>query len=173
MNKRKILFVVVFSGVSLLFYLGYKVISKAKEKNAIAKQLQTIPTFSFQTLELKPFTNSNLKPNIPTIFIYFNSECDYCQYEAESISNNLNKFKNVQFIFVSTENIETIKQFSEKNKLNNQTNITFLQDTDYLFSNQFGASSIPYILIYSKKQKLIKKHKGQLKAEAIVKLIKN
>ncbi|MDC1285385.1 peroxiredoxin family protein, partial [Flavobacteriaceae bacterium] len=136
MNKRKILFAVAFCVVSLLSYLGYKVISKAKEKNAIAKQLETIPPFSFQTLEQKPFTNSNLKPNIPTIFIYFNSECDYCQYEAESISSNLHEFKNVQLIFVSTENIEIIRQFSEENKLNNQTNITFLQDSDYLFSTQ-------------------------------------
>ena len=173
MNKRKILFVVIFGVISLLSYLGYNIISKSNEKNEIAKQLQTIPAFSFQTLDLKPFTNSNLKQNIPTIFIYFNSECDYCKYEAESIGNNLDKFKNVQLIFVSTENIETIRQFSEKNKLNNQTNITFLYDSDYLFSNQFDAQTIPYILIYSKKQKLIKKHKGQLKIEAIVKLIKN
>ena len=92
MNKRKILFAVAFCVVSLLSYLGYKIISKAKEKNAIAKQLETIPPFSFQTLEQKPFTNSNLKPNIPTIFIYFNSECDYCQYEAKNINSNLHEF---------------------------------------------------------------------------------
>lgn len=171
MQKKPILLIVVFVALSLLSYLGYNVISKVKEKNQIAKQLEIIPEFEFLTLEQKTFTKSNLKPNSNTIFIYFNSECDFCQHEAQSISDNLDSFKNVQFIFVSTEPIETIKQFSEQYNLNNKQNITFLYDNLSTFSSQFDANSIPYILIYDQNQKLIKKHKGQLNAKGILRAL--
>lgn len=171
MRKKIILIVVVVTVLGLLSYLGVNVFSKAKEKNKIAKQLEIIPEFEFLTLEQKPFTKANLKSNTNSIFIYFNSDCDFCQHEAQSISDNLNNFKNVQFIFVSIEPIETIKQFSEQHNLNNQQNITFLYDNLDTFSSQFDANSIPYLLIYDQNQKLIKKHKGQLNAKGILRAL--
>lgn len=171
LRKKKILFIIIIAIVSLLFYLGYNVVTKAKGKNEIAKQIQTIPQFKLQTLDSIPFSNTNLKSNLSTIFIYFNSECDFCQHEAKSISENLNTFKSVQFIFVSTEDIASIKQFSKVYKLNNKPNITFLYDSFNNFSSQFDASFIPYILIYDNNQKLIKTHKGQLNANGILRAL--
>lgn len=168
MRKKSIIIIVVVSVLGLLTYLGFNVISKAKEKKQIAKQLVLIPDFEFLTLEQKSFTKANLNPNTNTIFIYFNSECDFCQHEAQSISDNLDSFKNVQFVFVSTEPIEIINQFSEQYNLNNKPNITFLYDNLNTFSSQFDANSIPYLLIYDQNQKLIKKHKGQLNAKGVL-----
>lgn len=158
--------------IGLLSYLGYSVASKIKYKNEVITTLETIPEFSFKTLENYDYTNTNLKLNIPTLFIYFNTECDYCQHEAETISENLEQFKNTQLLFVSTESKSTIKQFSEHYNLHNQSNITFLHDNTHSFSNRFDANAMPYVLIYDKHQKLIKKHKGQLKAETMLKLLK-
>ncbi|AJR02833.1 peroxiredoxin family protein [Siansivirga zeaxanthinifaciens] len=171
MRKKTFLFIVVAGVLGLLSYLGYNIISKAKEKNQIAKQLEIIPELDLLTLAQKTFTKANLRPNTNTIFIYFNSECDFCQHEAQSISDNVDSFKNVQFIFVSTEPIEIIKRFAEQYKLNNQQNITFLYDSLSTFSSRFDANSIPYILIYNKNQKLIKKHKGQLNAKGILRAL--
>lgn len=171
MSKKIILVIIIIGVFSLLSYLGYNVISKAKEKNQIAKQLETLPEFQFLTLGQKPFTKAHLKSDANTIFIYFNSECDFCQHEAQSISNNLDSFKNVKFIFVSTEPIATIKQFSEQYHLNNKLNITFLYDNLDTFSSRFDANSIPYLLIYDQNQKLIKKHKGQLNAKGILRVL--
>lgn len=171
MNKRTTLIIVVIGILSLLSYLGYNVIYKVKEKNQVAKQLEIIPDFEFLTLEQQPFTKANLKPNLNTIFIYFSSECDFCQHEAQIISDNLDSFKNVQFIFVSTEPIATIKQFLEQYNLDAKTKITFLYDNNNTFSSQFDANSIPYLLIYNQNQKLIKKHKGQLNAKGILRVL--
>lgn len=171
MHKKSILIIVAIAVLGVLFYLGVNVILKVKEKNQIAKKLQTIPEFELLTLKQRPFNNANLKLNLNTIFIYFNSECDFCQHEAQSISDNLDSFKNVQFIFVSMEPIETIKQFSEQYKLNNQQNVKFLYDNNTTFSSRFDANSIPYTLIYNQNQKLIKKHKGQLDAKGIIRAL--
>lgn len=171
MRKKTILIIAAITVLGLLSYLGYNIISKTKEKNQIAMHLEIVPEFEFLTLEQQPFNNTNLKPKLNTIFIYFNSECDFCQHEAQSINDNLESFKNVQFLFVSREPIETIQQFSEKYKLNNQQNITFLYDNLDKFSNQFDANSIPYVLIYDQNQNLIKKHKGQLNAKGILRAL--
>lgn len=171
MPKKIILTIAIIGILSLLTYLGYNIVSKTQEKNKVAKQLEIIPEFEFLTIEKETFTKANLKPNAKTIFIYFNSECDFCQHEAQSISDCLDSFKKVQFIFVSTEPIEIIKQFSKQYNLNNQQNIKFLYDSNSTFSSRFDANSIPYLLIYDQNQKLIKKHKGQLNAKGILRAL--
>lgn len=157
--------------VCTLSYLLYNVAVKIEYKNKVEKKLQTIPSFSFKTLENKDFKNVDLIPNVFTIFIYFNTDCDYCQHEAQSISENLASFKDTQFLFVSTENPAAIKEFAKSYHLLDQPNITFLHDNTNTFYARFDANSIPYLLVYNKKQELIKKHKGQLNAEAIRKIL--
>ena len=171
MQKKKISSIIIIIIVSLLSYFGYNIITKAKEKNEIAKKIQNIPKFELQTLSNISFSNTDLKQNTYSIFIYFNSDCDFCHHEAESISQNLNKFKKVQFIFISFEETEAIKKFAELYKLDNQENIVFLEDKRGNFSTQFNANSIPYILIYNKNKELIKKHKGQLNANGILRVL--
>jgi len=168
--KNVLKITLIASILSLVSFLGYKVTSGIQKKKEAADRLQMIPSFSFQTIDGKPFSKDNLKPNTPTVFIYFHSECDFCQHEAQSISENLEQFKNIQLVFISAEPIESIEAFSREYNLNNQTNTTFLHDSTDRFSSQFDATSIPYLLIYDKNQKLIKKHKGQYKAESILKL---
>lgn len=74
-------------------------------------------------------------------------------------------------MFVSTEPINAIKQFSKQYSLHNKQNITFLYDNLDIFSSRFDANSIPYVLIYNQNQKLIKKHKGQLNAKGILRVL--
>lgn len=169
--KKAIKVIVIACVLGIVSFLSYKVAIGTQEKNEIAKHLETIPKFEFLTLKQQPFTKASLKLCQNTIFIYFNTECDFCQHEAQSISDNLESFKEVQFMFVSTEPINTIRQFSEQYNLNNKQNITFLYDNLNTFSSRFGAASIPFILIYDNEQKLIKKHKGQLNAKGILRAL--
>ena len=53
MNKRIILSLVVIGVLGLLSYLGFSIVSKTKAKNAIAKQLESIPEFELLTLDKK------------------------------------------------------------------------------------------------------------------------
>ncbi len=174
MNKRRVVLVLILIFViSLLAFFSIGFIIKTKEKSEIAEQLRSIPSFSFTTLNGNAFTKADLKGNLNTVFIFFNSECDFCQHEAQSISDNLLEFKDMQILFVSFESREIINDFSETYKLNKNPHITFLNDSTRSFNNEFGVTSFPYILIYGKDQKLIKKHKGQLNAQAIINTLNN
>lgn len=159
--------------IGVISILVYKVISKTRERNAIANSIKTIPAFTFRALNNQQFTRENLKLNRSTVFLYFNSECDFCQLEAAKISDAIDDFKYVQLVFVSTEPMGKIKLFSENYKLNNKENIVFLNDSNDDFSNLFNATSIPFILIYDKNQTLKKIHKGQLTVKSILKIANN
>ena len=171
MQKKTFLFIIIVGIVSLLTYLGYGFIIKTKEKNAIGQQIRTIPEFEILALNKKPFSDLNLKSNLNTVFIYFNSECDLCQYEAKNIKQYISDFNKTQIVFVSSEPIDYIVKFSQEYNFNEHSNVIFLHDTDGDFSKLFNIKSIPYLFIYDKDQKLIKKHKGQLNANSIIKAL--
>jgi len=165
-KKIKIIIIVLILGV--FGVLIFSMLSKVKEKSTIEARIKTIPTFTLKTLQEANFKKHHLKPGKTIVFLYFNSECDFCQYEAESISNHIDEFNEIQLVFISIEPIEKIKEFSEKYNLHKHINIIFLQDVDGSFSEKFNVTSIP--LAYDKHQNLIKTHKGQLNAKGILKI---
>ena len=172
MRKKKIVLVsVILFVLCLLSYFGFNIVSKSIQKEQIAENLKVLPDFRFLDLDGSSFTNENLKFNHSTVFIYFNSECDFCQHEAQSISENLFELKDIQLLFVSNEPINIIKDFSEHYELSNQENIYFLHDGNNTFTSHFGANTIPHLLFYNTNKTLIKSHRGQLNAAGILNIL--
>ena len=162
----KIILPVLFLG--LLGFLIFQINSKIKHKNEVAVNIKTIPNFDFQNVNGGRFTNENLMKNTPTLFIYFNSECEFCNEEAEMIKQNIDKFSQIQLIFISIENPHKIKGFAINHKLKNYDKINFLSDTKVSFAPTFDVKSLPCLVLYDKDYHLIEKIKGQIKPEALI-----
>lgn len=160
----------IASIIGILTFLLFSLLSEVKEKETVTNRIKTIPTFTAKTLDNIEFSKDNLIPDTPSVFLYFNSECDFCKHEAKSIRNAIDEFNEIQLIFVSSEPLEKIRDFSKNQGLYNKSNIVFLQDATGNFSQQFNAMSVPYTLAYDKNQKLIKTHRGQLSAKGILKI---
>lgn len=155
--------------ISLLAFMGYKVVNKINYKNRVAENIKKIPNFEYQDLENNIFTNANLKENKPLLFVYFNSECDFCNEEAKMIKENIEQLKTIQIIFISFEETEKIKQFVTNHQLDSYDNITFLSDSKVTFATTFDVKSMPCLVLYDKDNNLIEKIKGQTKAETLIK----
>jgi peroxiredoxin len=155
--------------IGLIAFVGYKVVSKINHKKQIAENIKTIPNFSYKKIDGTAFTNQNLKQNKVTVFIYFNSECEFCNEEAKMIQQNIDKFNNVKLLFVSFEKPNLINAFAIKHKLSNYDNVTFIYDSKTTFSTTFDVHSMPCLVLYDKNQKLIEKLKGQTKVETLLK----
>ena len=153
----------------LLGYFGYQIITKINHKKAIAHTIKTIPKFEFQNIDGFIFTQQNVKQNTPTLFVYYSSDCDYCNNEAQMIHENIHKFNKTQILFVSFETPNKIKKFAQQHQLNNYDNVTFLHDSKLTFATTFDVTSLPCLVLYDKNQKLIEKIKGQIKPENLVK----
>lgn len=161
----------LFLFIGALSYMVYLVISKIDHKNEVAEHIKTIPSFSYPTIEGKLFSNKDLKENTPTVFLYFNSECEHCQSEAEQISDNIEKFARIQLVFISFEEPKKIAAFAKKYKLDHYDAITFLCDKQVSFAITFDVKSLPTVVIYDKNKKLVEKIKGEVKIENILKKI--
>lgn len=167
--KKYVKPIIAFILISVFVFLGYSISKKITYKNEVAERIKTIPEFSFLTLNNQVFKENGLTKNSCKLFVYFNSECDYCQSEATQISENIAEFKDTQLIFVSCEPIEGIKQFAKTYSLLDKENVLFLHDKESEFSEIFDAKSIPFILLYSKENMLIEKYKGATKISNIIK----
>lgn len=170
--KKQIIKVVLVIFLGLLGFIGYKVITKINHKKQVAEHIKTIPDFSYQTLDGNAFTHKNLKPNTPVLFVYFNSECDFCQHEAQMIQENIKKLQSFQIIFISFEPQDNIVKFATKYKLTTYDNVTFLVDRKATFATTFDVNSLPCLVLYNAQHQLIEKIKGQVKIEKILALSK-
>ena len=159
--------------ISLLAFMGYKVVSKINHKKQVAENIKKMPAFSYVTLENKVFTQESLVQSTPTLFIYFNSECDFCNHEAEMVQQNIEQLKDIQVVFISYEPVEKIKQFATKFNLLHHANISFLSDSKITFATTFDVKSMPCLVLYDKDNNLIEKIKGQVKIETVLEKFHN
>lgn len=166
-KQLKIIIPILFIGV--FAYFGYQIYSKIQHKKEVAENIKTIPKFEYQNIKGGNFTNKNLKEDTPTLFIYYNSECDFCNEEAKMIKQNIEKFATFQLCFISFEKLEQIKTFATKYQLNTYDNLYFLCDSKITFATTFDVKSMPCLVLYDKNKGLIEKIKGQVKAETIIK----
>lgn len=169
MKKKYLKIVIACFTISIFAFLGYKIVIKISHKKEIAEYIKKLPEFQYQTVDGKIFTNKSLKENTPTIFLYFNSNCDFCNLEAEQIKQDINKLQRVQLIFISFEKPMLIKTFSKKYRLDHYDNVTFIHDSKVNFATTFDVKSVPAIIIYNKEKKLVEKIKGQARVDNILK----
>ncbi len=155
--------------IGLLCIMGYNIVSKIDHKKEVAENIKTIPNFSYKDINGDMFSNENLKNNTPILFIYFNSECEFCNNEATLIKENIVAFKETRIIFISFEKPGAIKFFAQKHNLLKYDNIHFIHDTKADFATTFDVKSLPSLILYDKNQKLIERFKGQVKASTILK----
>lgn len=155
--------------ICVFIYLGCQIFSQIKHKKDIVENIKTIPKFKYINSKGGFFVNESLRKNTPTIFIYFNSECEFCIEEAKMIKKNIDKLEKIQLVFISFEKTELIKVFSKEYQLNNFDNVYFLSDERASFSTTFDVKSLPCLVLYDEKQQLIEKIKGQVKVETILK----
>jgi len=166
--RKAIKIIIAILILSIVIFLGYNIYQKIQHKQKIAENTKTIPSFNFKTIESVDFTLKDISSKKPKLFIYFNSECEFCNGEAEKISENLDLFNDIQILFVSHEETQNILRFAQKHHLYNRKNIIFLEDEKLEFSKLFDAKSIPFIVLYSKEDKRIKVFKGSTNPKKIL-----
>lgn len=164
-------------GVKLLIvagvigFLGCMVMAitlKYKESEAQRKRISTLPSFKLERLEYGFFTDDDLTANRPLILLYFNSTCEFCRAEAREIKNRIESFKEIQLVFVSTEEKIDIKKFAEEYRLCENANVVFLKDTNMEFSRIFGIKSVPVTYIYNQHRQLMREFKGAVKVASMI-----
>lgn len=166
-------YVIVVLIVAIVSYMCYNIIEKVKEKELIAKHIQSLPGFNFTNLYNEPFESNYIQKGQACLLMYFHPECEHCCYEAEQFINYIPELSPYQIVMISYDSIPNLKQFEERYHLNEMENVTILHDPNGDFPKIFGTKLIPTSFIYSKKHKLKKIFKGEVKIEALIKYLKD
>jgi thiol-disulfide isomerase/thioredoxin len=156
---------ILLIGIMVYLFLNFQ---RKKEKIEI---LKNVPSFTLQTINGKLFTKKNLANDQTKVIIYFNPECHFCQAEAEELSKIYKNYQNVQWIWVASESLNQIQQFANHFQLNKKENIFWCHDKMAKLYQKLGMNSVPYFLVYDKKNHLIKRISGAIKLEKLINTI--
>jgi len=129
------------------------------------QELQNVDNFQLFDFDSTRF---HLTPNRKTIVVYFDSECDHCQYELNQIFINKNAFNDSDIILMSSELISTIKRYAEKSCPGDFDNIRFTKINPDEAYETFGSLVVPQIFIYGTDGKLIKDFKGETNIDVVL-----
>jgi len=155
-----------------LSFIAFSIHKKINREKHIAKQIYNIPKFCFYNPGTGSiFNNNDLEKNKATLIINFHPECEHCQYEADIISERINEFRPFQVLFITYASAEQIRKFAQDYRLIGFANIIFLEDRELIFNDVFGESIVPESYIYDKNGKLVKKFRGEVKVEALLKYL--
>lgn len=158
--RKKIAILLVIIVFSLLGWMGYSSVQKLdekKEREVLANSLSSM------------FESLNVDAEIPegsTLLMYFNSECEHCQWEIKQLSKNIDEFSGINIAFVSLELTDSAFLFLKKHTLQQ----FFIETRPENIMSTFKGG-VPQIFIY-KGDKLQQKFRGEVKIETLLKALK-
>lgn len=168
--KRKIGILLVAVFILLITVLMYHFTQTYQEKKTAKEKIEVLQSFSLEGVDGSVFTEKELPPNNWTVFVFFKSECHYCQSEAEQLSQLKSGMEDITFLWVSSEPIEVIRHFEKTYDLED---IIFLYDEQDTLAQAWDISTIPEFLIYTPEKNLFKNHKGALRMDHLIKKLKD
>lgn len=166
--KYCIAIVVVVAILFLLtgFYTNYYM------KKGVESRIQSLQRCCFETLYGGTNCVDEFDSQRFTVIVYFQTECEHCQYEASEIGKNHEQLKKANILMITPDTItEKIKAFETKYQLGEIENLSILLDRTNQFEHCFGTSIIPSVFIYGSDRKLKIKYSGETKISAIIREI--
>ena len=166
--KKVIQLIMVISLFLLAAFLGVNIYRKIAAKHIAERNTSVLPSFSFLTVDNKPFSNASITDvNSKIIINYFNPSCEHCQYMAKSYVKHANQVNDVSLIMVTIADSVSVSKFRNDYHLDTVHSITLLRDTKFQFEKIFGTGMVPCFFIY-KDRKLLKKIVGETKIENLL-----
>ena len=80
--------------------------------------------------------------------VVFNPWCDHCQAEAMQIYLNMNQLNDVTILMIGMVNLNSLKDFGVKYRLNNFKNVIFAYCNPRSAYDLLGAYDLPHIRLY-------------------------
>lgn len=160
--QKKTIIKVSFGLLFIALIVGIAVSSSSK--NDLPEVAESFPTELLQSK--MSLEKSSLER--PRLIIFYNPECEHCQYEAETLSTNPD-FQNLDVYWVSGAASEDNQAFKASYASAAPASFHFLDDKQYQIGNALGVRTFPTIFIYGEDGSLLYKYEGETKPEAILK----
>jgi hypothetical protein len=155
MKKR--LAVKVAGGLMLVLILliSFKTVDRLRQKQRSESSTKTFSAMC-RSLHFTPDATTDV------VFVYFNSECEFCQWEIAEIEKNMEFFQNCQLLLASFEPRDSALKFLDRHNLSK-----YYLDVDPSLLTETITGGVPQVFVY-KDDDLAKHYAGEVKIDAIV-----
>jgi hypothetical protein len=106
--KKIILLVLSLLLISAVIYLGFSFQKKEQQKILVQSHIQTVPDFAIPDLAGTLVNLKEIVASKPSLLVYFNSTCEICQLELNSIAKRIEEFDSYRLIFVTVQPPEEV-----------------------------------------------------------------
>ncbi|AUD04906.1 peroxiredoxin family protein [Spirosoma pollinicola] len=152
--------------IGLLSYLAWGFTTKLHHKQEANERVQTLPNFKAEGINNVPISQADFQ-NKPAVLLYFNSDCDHCQREADELRQQANKLDSAQVLMLSSEPVAVLQAFARAHKLNTVSTLQVAHIDRKTAYETFGFAAVPDLLIYHADGSLAKRFRGETSVDAI------
>jgi hypothetical protein len=132
----------------------------------------TLPAFNMRLPDsFSVISTADIPDGGPIVLVHFESDCNECQQETESILKNMDSLKQVRFYFVTLEKFDRLRVFNSHYKLAGFPNITAGQDYAHFLPKHFPRLTTPLLAIYDKNKQLRTVYAGRVPIQNLIKTI--
>ncbi len=154
--------------LAIILLVGFQQVEAQSDSIPVYKRFPLIPVFTIMTApDSIKFTKDDLKKKKPTLIILFSPDCSHCQVATKDLLKNIELFKKVQIVMVSSFDFSHIKKFYEDYKIADYPNISMGRDGSYYLGTFYKIKSFPSLFLYNKKGKFVQSFEGDIKMETI------
>jgi thiol-disulfide isomerase/thioredoxin len=146
------------------------------ERNSEKTGLEGTPLPSFDLLLTDSstlFNTESIPKGKPTVLFYFAPRCPYSRAQMETIIEDMDMLRGLQFYIFTNVSFKEMKAFSEHYNLNKYPNVIVGQDRKHFFADYFKTPGVPYIAIYNRDKSLNKAFIGKIYSNLIKRVAEN
>ncbi len=166
MKNRKRLGLIL--GVLLLGaagWLGFRTVSGLNAKKEALTRRQHLAEFT--VYKNQHSEQLALVGSLPTVVMYFNPDCEHCQYEAEQLPRHPTLLKKAQVWLLSTEPLPRLQTFAKRYRLDTLPHVSVAHIEARVAFDSLGFRMVPHLLVYGADGRLKKEFKGETRWEAV------
>lgn len=156
-------FVLLFGGIQLFLFL-----KRPATKDELSVKAARLPELKLITLDGQPYQP---RTDRSLLLIYFNSECDHCQRQIETLKKRADLFKSCSLVLMSAEPVETVAAFRDRAGLDQVANLDLVHVEHEVIAEAFGVLNLPQIFVYNSRGELIDLFSGETNPEHLARLV--
>lgn len=122
---------------------------------------------------LTHINTAKITPGRPTVLLYVDPNCHFCQGQIRNIEKNIGALQNIQFYILTTSSFGQMTQLSQSFGLAKYRNISVGVDTKHAFTDYFTPPGFPYTVVYRSDQTLHSVFLGEITIADIIKASKD
>jgi thiol-disulfide isomerase/thioredoxin len=133
----------------------------------------TLPPFNILLQDSATVFNTfNIKEGKPTVLFFFSPDCEHCEMVTDSLAKYMDEMKKTDFYFFTFMPLSLLRPFAEKHHLADYKNIKAIgKDFDFFFPMYFKAETVPWLVVYDRRKRLVKAWNGGVKMPELIQML--